>query len=155
MDRWMTAEESKKAYNKALEARQRELERINSGKQQALRRAERIAREEGGLKNIRQNGARISEQQLIVPGKFTVVDFYADWCAPCRAIDPYLKELAKDPRVAVRKVDIVNWDSPVSKQWNLRSIPNMRVYDTNGRQLGKPTANLKEIVAYINQSMQR
>ena len=90
---------------------------------------------------------------MIVPGKFTIVDFYADWCGPCRAIEPYLKDLAKDQRIAVRKVDIVNWGSPVAQQWKLQSIPNMRVYDPNGRMLGEPTSNLNQIIAYINQSL--
>lgn len=154
MGRWRTPEESQEAFNKALGARARELERIEIGKQQAIERAEHIARTQAGWKDIRQNGARITEQELIVPGKFTIVDFYADWCGPCRAIEPYLKDLAKDQRIAVRKVDIVNWGSPVAKQWNLRSIPNMRVYDPNGRMLGEPTSNLNQIIAYINQALQ-
>ena len=155
MGRWMTPEEGLEAYNKALESRQRELERIEIGKEQTLKRKEHIARTQSGWKDIRQNGARITEQELIVPGKFTIVDFYADWCGPCKAIEPYLKDLAKDQRIAVRKVDIVNWNSPVAQQWNLRSIPNMRVYDPDGRMLGEPTSNLNQIIAYINQSLQR
>ncbi|MEX0332711.1 MAG: thioredoxin family protein [Puniceicoccaceae bacterium] len=153
MDRWMTPEEGQQAYVKALESRERELERIAVGRQQTLRRKEQIARSQTGWKDIRQNGARITEQELIVPGRYTVVDFYADWCGPCKRIEPFLKDLAKDKRIAVRKVDIVNWGSPVAQQWNLRSIPNMRVYDPNGRMLGEPTSNLNQIIAYINQSL--
>ncbi|MEX0325887.1 MAG: thioredoxin family protein [Puniceicoccaceae bacterium] len=155
MDRWMTPEEGQQAYNKALESRERELERIAIGREQTLRRKEQIARSQSGWKDIRQNGARITEQELIVPGRYTVVDFYADWCGPCKRIEPYLKDLAKDKRIAVRKVDIVNWESPVARQWNLRSIPNMRVYDPNGRMLGEPTSNLNQIIAYINDSLAR
>jgi thiol-disulfide isomerase/thioredoxin len=154
MDQWMTPDESQAAYMKALESRERELERISHGKAQTIKRKERIAREQGGLTEIRQNGAQISQQDLVVPGKFTVVDFFADWCGPCKAIDPYLKKLAEDPRVAVRKVDIVNWKSPVAKQWKLRSIPNMRLYGPDGRLIGQPTSDFNQIIAWINQSLQ-
>jgi thiol-disulfide isomerase/thioredoxin len=155
MDKWMTPEESELAYEKALGARQRELERINRGRQQTANRAKIIASKRGGFREIRQDGAAINEQDLTIPGQYTVVEFFADWCAPCRAIDPYLKDLAEDSRVAVRKVDIVNWESPVAKQWGLRSIPHLRVYDPSGRLLGEPTSNLNQIIAYINADMQR
>ena len=88
-------------------------------------------------------------------GSNAVVLVFADWCGPCKRLDPYLKDMAKDPRIAVRKVDIVNWNSPVAGQWRLTSIPNLRVYDPNGRLLGKPTSNLNQIIAWINQSLQQ
>jgi hypothetical protein len=61
--------------------------------------------------------------------------------------------MAEDPRIVVRKVDIVNWNSPVAKQWNLKSIPNMRVYDPNGRQLGGATSDLNQIIGAINNAL--
>jgi thioredoxin 1 len=152
--RWMTVEESRTAYEKALQARTRELERIDKGRAETAKRAERIARQKP-YTEIRRNGATITAQELIVPGMFTIVDFFADWCGPCRAIDPYLQDIAKNPRVVVRKVDIVNWGSPVARQWELKSIPNMRVYGPDGRQLGNPTSNLNQIVADINKSLEQ
>lgn len=153
MGRWMTPEESMAAYQKSFESRERELQRISRGQTQTVERANRIAREQAPWVDIRRKGARISEQELIVRGRFTVVDFYADWCGPCKAIEPYLKQLAEDPRIVIRKVDIVNWNSPVARQWNLKSIPNMRVYDPNGRQLGGSTSDLNQIITAINNAL--
>ncbi len=151
MGRWMSVVESLDAYERALDDQERSEERIQAGKASAAKRRQYIARTEKNYLDIRRKGAEIQVEDLVVPGKITVVDFYADWCAPCRKIAPYLVKLSEQhPDIVVRKVDIVNWKSPVAKQWKLRSIPNMRVYDKNGRMVGEPTHDLKQIVRYIN-----
>lgn len=83
-------------------------------------------------------GEAFDLNQQLAPGKYTIVDFYADWCPPCRALDPQLRRLAsKRSDVAVRKVDIVDWDSAVVKQFGVTALPHMQVYDPNGTLLGE------------------
>lgn len=56
--------------------------------------------------------------------KPAVVDFYADWCGPCRAIAPILKELAKEyaDSIAIYKVNIDK--APTVSSWaQIQSIP--------------------------------
>jgi len=90
-----------------------------------------------------------------VPGKITLVDFYADWCAPCRVISPQLERMVKSDReLVLRKIDIVNWDSPVVKQFNIRSIPQIRVFDQTGNMVGPPTFSLNQVQEYIDQAKQ-
>jgi len=102
---------------------------------------------------ISENGARVDLKELIVPGKITIVDFYADWCSPCKRIAPYLQRLANSDRdIFLRKIDVVKWGTPVIVQYNIRSIPDMRVFDRQGRMVGRPTYNLNEILSYIQQS---
>ena len=48
-----------------------------------------------------------------------VVDFYADWCGPCRALTPILESLTD---VKVGKVD-VDAEQELAKQYNVSSIP--------------------------------
>ena len=58
-----------------------------------------------------------------------VVDFWATWCAPCRAIAPALEELATQyrGRVKVAKVNIDdNQETP--QQYGVRSIPTLLVF---------------------------
>jgi thiol-disulfide isomerase/thioredoxin len=73
-----------------------------------------------------------------VPGKVTVFDFYADWCAACRKVDGHLfgKLAAGDPRLAYRKLNIVTWESPVAQRYlqETPSLPLLVVFDKQGRR---------------------
>ncbi len=71
-----------------------------------------------------------------------LVDFYADWCGPCRMIAPALVELAREePAARIIKVNVD--DSPnVAAHYRIESIPALMVFE-NGqpvkRQLGVMT----------------
>lgn len=105
------------------------------------------------IKIIKKGGKTIDLNDVLVSGKITIVDFYADWCGPCRQISPYLEEIAKnDSDIFLRKIDIVKWKTPVTKQYGIRSIPDVRVFDRKGRMIGKPSYNLNEIMHYIKQA---
>ena len=107
------------------------------------------------LRMIRKNGARIELSELLAPNQITVVDFFADWCGPCRAISPHLAALAsQDPDVVVCQVDMVKWDSPVARQYDLHSVPNLRVYDRSGRMIGQPTSNFRAVLDAVARAKQ-
>lgn len=56
--------------------------------------------------------------------KPAIVDFYASWCGPCRAISPILEELAKEygDRIVIYKVD-VDASGDLAQAFGIRSIP--------------------------------
>jgi thioredoxin len=69
-------------------------------------------------------------QTEILGSKLPVlVDFWAAWCAPCRAIAPHVEALAKDydGKVRVGKCDIDS-NPEVATQYDIRSIPTLLVF---------------------------
>lgn len=56
--------------------------------------------------------------------KPAIVDFYASWCGPCRAISPVLEELAKEygDKIIIYKVD-VDASRDIAQAFGIRSIP--------------------------------
>jgi len=59
-----------------------------------------------------------------------LVDFFAEWCGPCRMLGPILEELAldmKDKKVKIGKLDID--EAPeVSKKYNIMSVPTIMIF---------------------------
>ncbi|MCF7732865.1 MAG: hypothetical protein K9N23_14340 [Akkermansiaceae bacterium] len=69
------------------------------------------------------------------PGKLVIIDFYADWCGPCRKLSPILEQLAAEHggTVVVGKVNVDKARQLVAKE-RIQSIPDVRFF-LNGRQV--------------------
>ena len=58
---------------------------------------------------------------------FVVVDFYADWCGPCRMISPFLQEIQDETNIDIIKVNID--ESPdIATQYDIMSIPTLLIF---------------------------
>ena len=64
------------------------------------------------------------KQEVLDSDKLSVIDFWAEWCGPCRAIGPVIEELAKeyDGKVNIGKVN-VDHNPEVSMNYGITSIP--------------------------------
>jgi thioredoxin 1 len=64
------------------------------------------------------------QEKVIASNKLTIVDFWAEWCGPCRAIGPIIEDLSKeyDGRVNVGKVN-VDHNPQLSINYGITSIP--------------------------------
>ena len=105
---------------------------------------------------VTSTGQRFAFADALVPGKVTVLDFGAVWCAPCRKLDAiFATQLEKRSNLALRKVNIVDWDSPVAKQHlvGVAELPYVVVFGPDGRTVAKITG-LKEaaLVAAIEEA---
>ena len=69
---------------------------------------------------------------LLVPGRFTIVDYWATWCAPCLQLSPELEEFAgKRPDIVLAKLDVTAWDQPDLDRY-LPGVPGIPVVDLWG-----------------------
>jgi thioredoxin 1 len=67
-------------------------------------------------------------QVLNAPGK-VVVDFWAEWCGPCRMVAPVLEELARD-HSGIRFVKLnVDDDPAIAQQYEVMSIPTILAFE--------------------------
>jgi thiol-disulfide isomerase/thioredoxin len=100
------------------------------------------------------HGTPVDIAKHLALGNVTVVDFYAEWCGPCRELSPSLEQMVRtDPEVALRKIDIVSWKTAVVKQYNVRSIPQVNVYNRGGRLVGTVVgADVEEVKRYVAQA---
>ena len=57
-----------------------------------------------------------------------LVDFYADWCGPCKMIAPIIEEIAAErDDIKVGKVNVDN-DTPIAIKYNVVSIPTLIIF---------------------------
>ena len=100
------------------------------------------------------HGAQVDIARHLALGNVTVVDFYADWCGPCKQLSPSLEQLARtDPEIALRKIDIVDWKTAVVRQYNIHSIPQVNVYSRGGRLVGTVVgADVDKVRSYVAQA---
>lgn len=93
------------------------------------------------VKKISEKGEDVpSLEAHVVPGKVTVFDFYADWCAPCRSIDAHMYEVVNTRSdVALRKINVVSWETPVAKRHMQKAagLPYVVVYGKDGKLVAK------------------
>ncbi len=103
-----------------------------------------------------RSGAPVDHSELVNLGKVTVVDFYAVWCPPCRRLAPHVEALAdNDPDVVLKQINIRDWDTPITKKYNISSIPDVRVFDRNGRLMGQPSSDRHAIQRMVEEAKNR
>jgi thioredoxin 2 len=83
-------------------------------------------------------GTDISFRKELETSIPVLVDFWADWCGPCRMTAPVLEDLAREKagQLKILKID-VDQNPATSDQFNIRSIPTMILFKS-----GRPVETL-------------
>ncbi len=84
-----------------------------------------------------------------------IVDFYADWCGPCKALTPVLEELSKeyDGKVDFYKID-TDKERELSATFGIQSIPSILFIPEEGKpQMAKGAMPKQSIVEAIENSL--
>lgn len=77
----------------------------------------------------------INEKEFyeLINEELVLIDFYADWCGPCKMLGPQLEELNKENIVSIYKVN-VDENQSLAKNLGVMSIPTLMIYK-KGRQI--------------------
>lgn len=77
--------------------------------------------------------AKDFQDKVLESDKYVLVDFWAEWCVPCKMMAPVLEELTSEDefkdKLEVDKVDIEDMDNQLlAFTYQIQSIPNMKLF---------------------------
>lgn len=85
------------------------------------------------------------EREVLQASQPVLVDFYADWCGPCRAIAPIVDEIARElnDKLKVVKLD-VDQNPEIAMQYGVQSIPTLLLF--------KGGKEVERLIGYMSKS---
>ena len=90
------------------------------------------------------------DQEVLQAGQTVLVDFYADWCGPCKMMGPVVEEIANEETgVKVCKINI-DEEMAVAQKYGVMSIPTFIAFkngEVAGKQIGAvPKNKLQDMI---------
>ena len=132
-----------------------------SGQQKNADTGKETAKKETNMKTIKLSKADFltkvanyetnPDEWKYLGDKPAIIDFYADWCGPCRMVAPVLEELAAEygDKIYIYKVD-TDKEQELAGVFGIRSIPSILFIPMNGQpqmtQGALPKSDLKKVI---------
>ncbi len=105
--------------------------------------------------NIQEVSDQTFDQDVLQSDKPVLVDYWAEWCGPCKAIHPILEEIADDygDRLKIAKLNIdENPDTP--PKYGIRGIPTLMLFKDGNVEATKVGALSKsQLTAFIDSNV--
>lgn len=102
------------------------------------------------IKHIQENQF---QSEVLDDKGLVLVDFYADWCGPCKMLAPILEDVAKElPNLKIVKINVDSAQT-LSQQYGVMSIPTVYLFDGGmnvGRFVGVKSKD--EIIDFVQNS---
>ncbi|MGL9682298.1 MAG: thioredoxin [Wolbachia sp.] len=81
---------------------------------------------------------------------FVLVDFWAEWCGPCKSLMPHIEQLAKDKngKVKICKFNI-DKGTEVPSRHGIQSIPTLIIFQ-NGKEVARKIGAISNLLSWID-----
>jgi len=94
----------------------------------------RFPRDMDGMKEV--NGTEQWQNEVMNSDKPVFVDFWAEWCGPCRMVSPTVEELSKEYKDKVNFVKVnVDQNNELASKYNIFSIPTLHLQYSNASNI--------------------
>lgn len=78
----------------------------------------------------------------VIKGDKVIVDFYAEWCGPCKMLSPILEKVTNDMQLTTYKVNVDEVES-VARRYGIMSIPTVLIF-SKGEVIRKSVGYMDE-----------
>ncbi len=89
------------------------------------------------------------DQEVLNSDELVMVDFWAEWCGPCKALGPKLEEISTENNIKIVKINI-DENKETAQKFGIRSIPTMILFKS-GKDVETLMGNLpkEELVSKL------